>query len=200
MLFESQLHDLVAVLPWVSTKTAKDKMRAIDTQKRRILTPETVKEESDKVIARIENMHHFQRAKVVFVYFPVHNEIDLRPLVQKYAGEKMFLFPALTHRSHHMEVRVYEPHTPFVKGTFGIPEPNTKVYHGPIDLALVPGVSFDRHYWRVGRGGGYYDRFLKKYSSVFCVGVCYDFQLHKTVPHWLGDKKMNRIVTPSQTI
>ncbi|MCQ2310645.1 MAG: 5-formyltetrahydrofolate cyclo-ligase [Paludibacteraceae bacterium] len=200
MLFESQLHDLYALLPWVSTHKAKGKIRAIDTQKRRILTPEVIKEESEKVVARIEEMQHFRDAKVIMLYYPVHNEVDLRSLVSKYENEKTFLFPALTHRSHHVEARVYEHHTPFVKGAFGIPQPKTQAYKGSIDLILVPGISFDKQHWRVGRGGGYYDRFLKHYLTAFKIGVCYDFQLHEKVPHWLGDKRMDRIITPSQAI
>jgi len=200
MLFESQLRDLRARLPWVATRRAKRAMRAIDSQKRRILTPDDVKEASAKVVERIKAMHHFKEAKVVLVYYPIHNEIDLRALVQEYAGEKIFLFPALKHRTHKMEVRMFEPHTPFKKGRYGIPQPSTEAYHGAIDMIIAPGMCFDKQHWRVGRGGGYYDRFLRRYKLSYKVGVGYDFQLHKEVPHWIFDKKMNRIVTPNQTI
>jgi len=200
MLFESQLHDLYALLPWVSARRKKEAMRNVDAQKRRILTPDKIKEASAKVIARIEEMHHFKEAKTIMVYFPVHNEIDLRPLVTRYENEKTFLFPALTHHSHNMEVRRFEPHTPFVKGRFGIPEPKTEAYHGSIDMIITPGMSFDKRHWRVGRGGGYYDRFLRHYSDVFKVGVCYKFQLHEKVPHWIFDRRVDRVVTPDQTI
>jgi len=200
MLFESQIRDLYAMLPWVDVRRRKQAMRNIDSQKRRILTPDNIKEGSSKVIARIEEMSHFKKAKVIMVYFPVHNEIDLRPLVQKYASEKTFLYPALTHRKHKMEVRRFEPHTPFVKGRYGIPEPKTAAWEGPIDLIIAPGMCFDKRLWRVGRGGGYYDRFLRHYSHVYKVGVGYDFQLHERVPHWIFDKRVDRVITPSQTI
>jgi len=200
MLFESQLHDLYEMLPWVSIHKAKNAIRAIDTQKRRILTPEKVQEASEKVIARIETMQHFQQAKTVMVYFPVHNEIDLRGLVKKYAEEKIFLFPALKHRTHQMEVRKYEPHVPFIKGRYGIPQPQTGEYLGDIDMIITPGLSFDKRLWRVGRGGGYYDRFLRRYSHCQKIGVCYDFQLHTKVPHWIFDRRMDHVVTPTQTI
>jgi len=200
MLFESQLHDLYGMLPWVSAHRGKQAIRNLDSQKRRILTEEQIQEASQKVIARLEDMQHFQDAKVVMVYYPVHKEIDLRPLVKKYADKKKFLFPALTHHKHTMEARVYEHHTPFVKGRYGIPEPRTEAYDGPIDMIITPGMSFDKHHWRVGRGGGYYDRFLRHFRLVFKVGVGYDFQLHEKVPHWLFDKRMDRVVTPTQTI
>ncbi len=200
MLFESQIHDLMAILPWVSVKREKEKMRSIDTQKRTIMTQERVKEESEKVVARIAELHHFKKAKTVMMYFPVHNEIDLRELLYQYQGEKTFLFPALTHHTHAMEARKFEPHTPFRKGRFGIPEPDTEAYNGHIDLIIVPGTSFDKHRRRLGRGGGYYDRFLKQYKSSFKVGVGYDFQIHHEIPHWLKDVCMDRVITPTRTI
>jgi len=200
MLFESQIHDLYSMLPWVSTRRAKRALRAIDSQKRRILTPEQVKTASEQVVARIEELQHFKDAQTVMIYYPVHNEIDLRKLVSKYEEEKTFLFPAIAHHTHKMEVREYEHHTPFVKGRYGIPEPRTDAYLGAIDLIITPGMSFDKQHWRVGRGGGFYDRFLRHYINVFKIGVCYDFQLHERVPHWIFDKRVNRVVTPTQTI
>jgi len=200
MLFESQLHDLYIKLPWVSVHRQKQSMRNIDAQRLRILTPEQIKEDSGKVIERIVDLHHFKQAKTIMVYFPTHHEIDLRPLVQKYASEKTFLFPALRHRSHRMEARIYVPHTPFVKGRFGIPEPRTDAYDGTIDLIITPGLCFDKRHWRVGRGGGFYDRFLRYYAGVFTMGVCYDFQLHEKVPHWIFDRKVDRVITPTQSI
>ncbi|MCQ2342853.1 MAG: 5-formyltetrahydrofolate cyclo-ligase [Paludibacteraceae bacterium] len=200
MLFESQLRNLYDLLPWVKAHKEKEAMRAIDLQKRRILNAEQIAEYSEQVIARLEQTHHFRNAKTIMVYYPVHNEVDLRKLVQKYENEKIFLFPAIAHHSHNLEARRFEPHTPFRKGRFGIPEPKTEAYTGPIDLIITPGSSFDRHCWRVGRGGGYYDRFLKEYAKTFSIGVCYDFQLHDHVPHFWGDRRVNHVITPTQTI
>jgi len=200
MLFESQIHDLYLSLPWVAASRAKVAMRNIDAQKRRILKPDQIKEDSAKVVERIEEMHHFQVAKVVLVYYPVHNEIDLRPLVQKYADEKTFVFPAVHRRGRLMELHRFERHAPFVKGRYGIPQPQTELYEGSLDLIIAPGISFDKRHWRIGRGGGYYDRFIRRYPQVFKIGVCYDFQLHRKVPHWIFDRRVDRVVTPTQTI
>ena len=133
------------------------------------------------------------------MYYPVHNEVDLRPLLEKYKDQKTFLLP-VTHR-HSMEVRPYDGEDMMRKGRLGVPEPQTPTYTGSIDLMLVPGVVFDLHCHRIGRGGGYYDKFLAKYPSSKKVGVCYAFQLKKhDVPHLMHDHKMDRVVTPQQTI
>lgn len=199
MLFESQLHDFYKHLPWVQVAEEKKAVRAIDAQKRRILPAEQAAEWSAQIVERIQEMNHFQSAKTILVYYPIHNEVDLRELVRQYADTKTFLFPA-TLRHHRMEVRKFEHHVPLQKGRYGIPEPHTPAYHGPIDLMIVPGISFDKKGHRLGRGGGYYDRFLKRYRDTFKVGVCYDFQLHHEIPYGLFDKNMNAVVTPTQTI
>jgi len=199
MLFVSQFHDLLGRLPWVRLRRQKAALRSLDLQKRRILTPEQVEEYSAAVVKRIEELHHFHKAKTVLIYYPVHNEVDLRQLVVRHCDEKTFLFPAVRH-GHRMEVRTYEKHMHLHKGRYGIPEPHTPAYEGPIDLIIVPGVSFDRKCHRLGRGGGYYDRFLTRYPMTFCVGVCYDNQLHKEVPFGWRDKTMDRVITPTQTI
>ena len=174
-------------------------MRAIIEQRRRILTDEEVAKDSARIIAQIEQMSAFRDAKVVMLYYPVHKEVDLRPLLAKYEGQKIFLFP-VTHRRS-MEVRPYDGEDMMRKGRLGVPEPQTETYKGHIDLMLVPGVVFDQHGHRIGRGGGYYDKFLSQHLSTKKIGVCYDFQLKKhDLPHTLRDHKVDRIVTPQKTI
>ena len=199
MLFSAQIHDFVAWLPWVHARREQKAMRAIVEQRRRIMSEQEVQEQSALIIAQLEQMSAFQEAKVVLLYYPIHNEVDLRPLLTKYEGQKTFLLP-VTHR-HSMEVRPYDGEDMMRRGRMGVPEPQTKTYHGRIDLIIVPGVVFDQHRHRIGRGGGYYDRFLRKQLTAKKVGVCYSFQLKKhTIPHSWRDQKLDRIITPQQTI
>ena len=199
MLFSSQIHDLKMLLPWVRARREQSALRAIVEQQRRIMTPEQVAEQSAQIIAQLEQMSSFREAQVVLLYYPIHNEVDLRPLLDKYQGQKTFLFP-VTHR-HSMEVRPYDGEDMMRKGRLGVPEPQTATYKGPIDLILVPGVVFDQHCHRIGRGGGYYDKFLAKQHHAKKVGVCYSFQLKKhDVPHTCRDQRMDRVVTPQLTI
>lgn len=199
MLFESQIRDLKMHLPWVRVRYEKTALRALDEQKRRIMTPEEVKEASHEIVARIEETQHFQNAEVVMLYYPILNEVDLRSLVTRYDGEKTFLLPATLPR-HEMEVRVVHKDTKLVKGRYGVPEPPTEAYKGKIDLILVPGVAFDKNLYRLGRGGGYYDHFLRRYRHVFKIGVCYRTQLHDHVPHDRHDMRMDHVACPDTVI
>jgi len=199
MLFESQIHDFKMWFPWFRIRREQAALRAIVEQQRRMMTKEQVAEQSEQIIAQLEQMSAFRDAQVVLLYYPIHNEVDLRPLLTKYAGQKTFLLP-VTHR-HSMEVRPYDGEDMMRKGRMGVPEPQTKTYKGAIDLILVPGVVFDQHRHRIGRGGGYYDKFLRKQLSAKKIGVCYAFQLKKhDIPHLIREPKMDRVITPQQTI
>jgi len=199
MIFEAQIHDFLAWLPWVRVRKEQKAMRALAEQKRRIMTKEEVATESARIISQIEQMSAFRDAKTVLIYYPINNEVDLRPLLTKYGDQKTFLFP-VTHR-HSMEVRPYDGEDMMRKGRFGVPEPQTETYRGSIDVIFVPGVVFDQHCHRIGRGGGYYDKFLSKHPRAKKIGVCYNFQLKKhNLPHSFHDRKMDRVVTPLRTI
>jgi 5-formyltetrahydrofolate cyclo-ligase len=199
MLFQAQIHDFFYWLPWIRRRREQKAIRALIEQRRRILTPEEIAKDSERIMAQLEQMSAFRNAKTVLLYYPIHHEVDLRPLLEKYKGQKIFLLP-VTHR-HSMEVRPYDGEDMMRRGRMGVPEPQTYTYKGPIDLIIVPGVVFDQHCHRIGRGGGYYDRFLAKYSHVMKIGVCYAFQLKKhAIPHGWRDIKMDRIITPLQSI
>ena len=199
MLFESQIHDFKMWFPWFRVRNEQRALRAIVEQQRRIMTAEQVEEQSAMIIAQLEQMAAFREAKTVLLYYPIHNEVDLRPLLTKYEGQKTFLLP-VTHR-HSMEVRPYDGEDMMRKGRLGVPEPQTKTYTGSIDLILVPGVVFDQHRHRIGRGGGYYDKFLRKQLHAKKFGVCYAFQLKKhVIPHHINEPKMDRVISPQQTI
>ena len=199
MLFESQIIDLLGMIPFNQIENKKREIRNLDSQQRRIMDKEEVLALSGKICEQIEQMSCWKEAETVMLYYPIHNEVDLRPLVRKYADEKQFLLPA-TLSEHRIEVREYVKGKPLVKGRFSIPEPQTPAWTGKIDLILVPGVAFDKQLHRLGRGGGYYDRFLEDLKCKMRIGVCYDFQLHDEIPNDVFDEKMTRVVTPTKTI
>lgn len=198
MLFEANIRDLLRLLPTYRTRKAKVEMRELLTQKRRLLTDEQKTEASSRVIERLEQMEWFREAKTVLIYYPIHNEIDLLPLVKKYKHEKTLLFP-VTHRKT-IDACPYRGNALMKRGKFNIPEPQTEPYKGKIDLILIPGVAFDRKCNRLGRGGGYYDRFLCKQRHSKLIGVGYDFQIVDEVPTERNDMRLQGVIVPSQAI
>ena len=197
MLFESIIIDILKSLPSNQLLQAKKQVRELLAQKRRLLKKEDIAEQSNKLIGLLEQLPCFQSAKTILLYYPTHNEVDLLPLVKRYKREKMLLFPVV-HRRHTMTACPYEGNDQMHRGKFNIPEPTTDPYTGKIDLILLPGVAFDLKGNRLGRGGGYYDRYLAQLDKdTLLVGVGYDFQLIEEVPSGKYDKKMDYVITPT---
>lgn len=196
MLFESLIIDFLELLPGNRLKQDKKRVRELLAQKRRLLSKEDIAEQSSKVVAAVEQMPSFQSAKTVLIYYPTHNEVDLLSLIKRYKKEKTFLFPVVHRKT--MTACPYEGNAKMHRGKFNIPEPTTEPYVGGIDLILVPGVGFDNSGNRLGRGGGYYDKFITRVGrKTLLVGVGYDFQLVDKVPANRWDKRLDYVVTPS---
>ena len=194
MLFESVLLDIRKLFPSQKLLREKNQMRELLAQKRRLLTKEQILEQSALIISQLEQLPCFQSAKTVLLYYPMHNEVDLLPLIKKYKKEKTFLFPVVQRKL--MTACPYEGNAKMHRGKYNIPEPTTAPFTGKIDLILLPGVGFDLYGNRLGRGGGYYDRYLSKLKrETILVGVGYDFQLIEEVPADRRDKRLHYIVT-----
>lgn len=174
-------------------------VRELLAQKRRILTKDVIQQESALVLTQVEQLSAFQTAKTVLIYYPMHNEVDLLPLIKRYKKEKTFLFPVVHRRS--MTVAPYEGNAKMHRGKYKIPEPTTPAYKGNIDMILLPAVGFDKQCNRLGRGGGYYDKYLARVKKeTVLVGVGYDFQLIDEVPIGRHDKRMDYVITPTHCI
>ena len=194
MLFESVFLDIFRLLPSQKLRREKNQVRELLAQKRRLLTKDKVQELSAEVLAQLEQLPAFQSAKTLLIYYPTHNEVDVLPLIKRYKKEKTFLFPVVHRRA--MTACPYEGNAKMHRGKYNIPEPTTAPFTGKIDLILLPGVGFDLYGNRLGRGGGYYDRYLSKLKrETILVGVGYDFQLIEEVPADRRDKRLHYIVT-----
>ena len=100
-----------------------------------------------------------------------------------------------------MEVRLFQPDTPMVQASFGIWEPSEAaplLAREAIELALVPAVCYDRERYRLGFGGGYYDRWLEGFSG-FTVGLCREPILQAQVPREAHDQRVDLLLTERRT-
>ena len=91
---------------------------------------------------------------------------------------------------------------PLAINEFGIPEPISKMVKHP-DVLLVPLVAFDKNFNRIGYGGGFYDRYIKKVKKnkkIILIGLAYSFQKVKKIPANKYDMKLDFIVTDKNFI
>ncbi len=188
--FLSFLDNLFEQLPHRRRLREKESLRAILLQKRRILTPQQVAAASASIVEQITSLPAFQKAHRILFYYPIHNEIDLRALCQ-IAPDKEYFLPSVHRKT--IEIKRYTGEDNIHRGKYGIPEPKITSYNGSIDIILVPGVAFDKKGHRLGRGGGYYDRFLRVRNSMR-IGIGYNFQLVQRVPTTWLDKRMDLVI------
>ena len=175
---------------------AKIRLRKRCRQLRAALGDETRSRASQSICERLENWMIFRQSQSVLTYMPIKGEVDLTSLLDRHP-EKYWVLPRIIpEENHRMVFHAYDAGR-LVRHPFGMAEPAADlpaVPPGAIQLALVPGLAFDRHGWRLGYGGGYFDRFLQKFAGV-SVGVVFGALLLDAIPHSQLDMAMQWIVT-----
>jgi 5-formyltetrahydrofolate cyclo-ligase len=142
-----------------------------------------------------------QSAHTILFYAPLPDELDVWLLLEKLLASKICALPAFDAATQiYSARRVKNLETDIFTGKFGVSEPLTSCEEIPLnkfDLVLVPGVVFDLHGNRLGRGQGFYDRILAEASGIKC-GVSYDFQLLEEIPTEPHDARVDFIFSPSR--
>ena len=186
-----------------STTIAEDKA-ALRRQVRltlECLSPEAVRRGDDALFAAFSALPQVEAASTLFAFWGIPGrEPDTGRLIRALTarGKRVGLPRMLPGRQR--EVRLYEPDRPLVPASFGILEPlaDAPLLARPdIDLALVPAVCYDRSGFRLGFGGGYYDRWLSGFSG-FTVGLCRDCVLQDRVPTEDHDCRVDLLLTETR--
>ena len=135
--------------------------------------------------------------KIIGGYYPSNYEInDLEILNYFFKRGSTISLPKIKKKSQ-MEFYKWYKNDPLLINKYGIPEPETinRVYP---DILFVPLVAFDKKLNRLGYGGGFYDRYIKKISKIkkiVKVGLAFSFQKLKSIPISKHDKKLDIIIT-----
>ena len=160
---------------------------------------------SAAIAERVLGLEEFRSAKTVMVFLPMADEVDTWEIARRaLAAGKGVCAPKVVGKTGVMEARVVEDLERDVEpGVWGIPEPvrEEQVAAGEIDFVLVPGLAFDRRGGRLGRGAGYYDRFLSKegFRGYRCA-VGFACQVEEEVPMGEWDVRVECVVTEEEVI
>jgi 5-formyltetrahydrofolate cyclo-ligase len=160
--------------------------------------------DSAKVRALLKQQAFWQNAAAILFFAPLPDEVDVWPLLEEtVAGGKIAALPRYDSPSNdYLACRVQNPQSEIGPGQFGIREPVASCAEIPLErlgLILVPGVAFDLSGHRLGRGRGFYDRFLPETRGVKC-GVAFDEQIVDAVPMGRLDIRMDFILTPTRCV
>jgi len=140
-----------------------------------------------------------QPSIVLGVYWPFQAEFDPRPLIDRLIAEgSSVALPAVVDRKGPLEYRAWQPGELLVDGVWNIPVPQNRNVVTPHAI-LAPLVGFDRQFYRLGYGGGYFDRTLAALSPrPRAIGVGFGLSLIETVYPQSFDIPMDFVVTEAE--
>lgn len=148
------------------------------------------------VVQRLLSHCRTKEAKTVMLYYSLPDEVDTHTLVDSLLmSRKTILLPRVTGEET-MELRRYTGPSDLAIGAYNIMEPTGEVFadYVDIDLAVIPGVAFDSDGNRMGRGKGYYDRFLPLVPQAYKIGICFPFQKVESIPTDEYDVRMDEVI------
>jgi len=137
------------------------------------------------------------KKKIIGGYYPVNFEINILELLNKLETKGLKLSLPVVKKNKEMDFYRWSSSSLLKLNKYGIPEPEQikKVFP---DIILVPLVAFDSRLYRIGYGGGYYDRYIKKISNkkkIFKIGIAHSCQKINKVPANKYDRKLDIIIT-----
>lgn len=153
-------------------------------------------DEGAAVISRLQQHPRIAEGQTILFYCALPDEVPTMNLMEWLMAQgKHVLLPRVISDTD-MELRRYTGPTDLEKGAFGILEPVGETFtdYAAIDVAVVPGMAFDREGHRLGRGKGYYDRFLSRIPYVYKIGVCFPWQMVDSVPTDGYDMRMDEVI------
>lgn len=135
--------------------------------------------------------------KNVHCYLPMGSEIDIYPLIKRMLEENIKVITPKTLPKRTLQNLILNALDQLEKGVFGTSHPANGIeFTGKYDLIIVPGLAFDAVNFRLGYGGGYYDKFLAENASAHTLGICYPFQKKDKIPVETHDFKLDDVLIP----
>lgn len=199
----------------------KQELRKEIRNRKRQFTQDQLGELSLSAISKLRKHPKVMAAHTLLLYYSLPDEVNTHEWIDELVAEgKRVLLPVVVNDKD-MVIREYTGKHDLAEGSFHIMEPIGKLFpvekYPEIEVAIIPGMSFDDTGHRLGRGKGYYDRFLTKLrgtevdksdpevdksdtedknlgTEVYKIGVCFGFQKLQEIPFESHDILMNEVI------
>lgn len=144
---------------------------------------------SSELCDEIRKNDVYKSSENIMLFYPKTGEVDLRALLN---DDKNFYLPRVC--GDNLEVCPYRFDDKLVKSDFGVLEPESDAVNPKVlDLIIVPALSVDKYGYRLGYGGGYYDRFLEKNPDIKTLCALPKELVAEELPHDDYDVKIDYI-------
>lgn len=174
-------------------KLIKQKLATLGGAKRNIY--------SEQIMRKFIQLPEYINARSIFIYISFDNEVHTNDIiVDAFDKNKRVFVPHIENNIMNL-IEIYKD-TRYTANEYGIIEPiidNKEFFQGSIDLTIIPLIGFDRNKSRLGRGGGYYDKFLSINNSKK-IAIAYSIQEMDKLPVENHDIKLDMIITEKEII
>ena len=180
----------------------KDEQRSEMRQLLASMSIQELQEGSDTICKHLASIASIATADTLLAYLPLPDEVDISPLLAKWIVEsRTVCVPIVSWEDKTMRPGLLTTMDGdcHITRRHGLREPSDPHPVAPdtIDVMLVPGLGFDTGGGRLGRGGGYYDRFLATSRAPVVIGVGFDCQILESVDREEHDQLMTTVVSPN---
>lgn len=181
-----------------ATDTQKRELRRSLLERRKLIDRERRAKLNSSLCERLWALEAYKNADTVLLYFPIKGEPDLAPFALRCLSDgKSLAYPLCDTVSHTLSFHKVSSLDDLILGAYNIPEPDprlpqiTDFCHA---LCVTPAIAFDRDGYRLGYGGGFYDRFFKAFDGV-SVGAVYEELVLASLPRGENDMSVDLVLT-----
>lgn len=192
------MYNIHEVIPLNHNKS-KIRKQIIDRLKRKDILDKC--EEELKIYKTLFNINDWKGAKNIGITISMGHEINTYPIIRQALMENKQIFaPISNYQNKTMNFQPYDGSYNFNVDQKGIPYPYETIYEEiELDLLIVPGVLFDQNGFRMGYGGGFFDRYISRYNHLNTIALAFNEQIGDVIvePH---DQKLSKIITAKDVI
>ncbi|MBR1735902.1 MAG: 5-formyltetrahydrofolate cyclo-ligase [Firmicutes bacterium] len=186
-------------------KSQKKELRKLYKQKRAAVLSENRENISSIISEKLFSLEEYRNSDIIFTFIGTPSEILTDKIIAHSLNNgKKVAVPVVTDKAHEMIFTEINKDTPLIKSKMGILEPapdiSKQLTPTPLSVIIVPALAVGRDLYRIGYGGGYYDKFLSENNYLSAIALCTDTQLIPSVPHNEFDIKTDIIITEKEII
>lgn len=171
---------------------------------RKEIDKDFIKYNSDIITEKLLQLDCVKNAKTIMLYLDFNNEVATDNLINKLINLGKTVASPITLKEERKLIpsQIKDLENGIQYGAYNIREPKPEcspvINIKDLDVVIVPGVAYDKNCYRLGYGGGFYDRFLENLrEDAITIGIAFDLQIFNEIPKENHDAQLNYIVTES---